>query len=72
MHDLHYQIMGWEVCDVVVYLLQSYGIYRNDYFLLDALIDKDDFDLIIESETFANKIKKEVIMVIDFFLSFLT
>jgi hypothetical protein len=60
--------MGWEVCDVVMYLLQSHGICRNELFLSNALTDNDDFDLIIESKTFAKNIKKEVIRVIDFFL----
>jgi len=36
------------------------------------LIDYDDFGLNIELGTFAKNIKKEVIGVIDFFLTFLT
>jgi hypothetical protein len=46
----------------------------NHLLLLDALIvDDDDYGLNIELGTFANNIiKKEIIKVIDFFLSFLT
>jgi hypothetical protein len=41
--------------------------------LLDALIDDDDYGLNIGLGTFAKSIiKKEIIKVIDFFLSFLT
>jgi hypothetical protein len=36
------------------------------------LIDDDDSSLISKLENFARKIKKEIIMVIDYFLSFLT
>jgi hypothetical protein len=45
----------------------------NHRLLSDALIDGDDYGLNIESGTFAKSIiKKEIIKVIDFFLSFLT
>jgi hypothetical protein len=41
--------------------------------LLDALIDDDDYGLNIELGTFAKSIiTKEIIKVVDFFLSFLT
>jgi len=43
----------------------------SHFLLLDALID-DDFGLNIELGTFATDIKKEIIGVIDYFLSFLT
>jgi hypothetical protein len=44
----------------------------SHFLLLDALIDDDDFGLNIELGTFATNIKKEIIGVIDYFLSFLT
>jgi hypothetical protein len=44
----------------------------NQFLLLDALIDDDDFGLNIELGTFAMNIKKEIIGVIDYFLPFLT
>ncbi len=43
-----------------------------NFFLSNALIDTNNFDLIIELDFCKKKIKKEVIRVIDFFLSFLT
>ncbi len=39
--------------------------------LLNALIDDDEFGLNIELGTFAMKIKKKVIVIIEYFLSFL-
>jgi len=44
----------------------------NHFFLLDALIDDDDFGLNIELGTFVTNIKKEIISIINYFLSFLT
>jgi hypothetical protein len=43
----------------------------NHLLLLDTLIDDDDYDLNIKLGTFTKDIEKEVIKVIDFFLSFL-
>jgi len=40
--------------------------------LLDVLIIDDDYNLNIELQTFAKNVKKEVIEIIDFFISFLT
>ncbi len=44
----------------------------NHLLLMDVLIDDDDSSFNIELRTFEKKIKKEVIGVIDPFLSFLT
>ncbi len=43
----------------------------NHLLLSNVLIDDDDFGLTFELRTFANNIKKEVIKVINYFLSFL-
>jgi hypothetical protein len=43
-----------------------------NFFLSNALIDTNNFDLIIKLDFWKKNIKKEVIRVIDFFLSFLT
>ncbi len=40
--------------------------------LLDVLIIDDDYGLNIEVQTFAKNFKKEVIAIVDFFISFLT
>ncbi len=44
----------------------------NHLLLFDVLIDDDDYGLFFELGTFAKNIKKEVIVVINYFLSFLT
>jgi hypothetical protein len=43
----------------------------NHFHLLDALINDDDYSLLLHWELLQENIKKEVIGVIDFFLFFL-
>ncbi len=57
-----------DALNVVVSMNLKLKEKKNHIFLLDVLIDDDDFGLTFELGTFAKNIQKEFFGVIDFFL----
>jgi len=60
-----------DALSVVVSMSPKLKEEKNHIFLLDVLINDDDFGLTFELGTFAKNIKKEIFGVIEFFLCFL-